>query len=373
MTIVDHAPPYIRAILPYRPGKPTSELAREFGLDEAGIIKLASNENSLGVSPKAQTAIRAVLDGLALYPDGNGFELKQALSRHLNVSIEQLVLGNGSNDVLELAARAFLQPAHPCSSAVYDQYAFAVYPLVVQAMGCRGIAVPAKNFGHDLEAMLRAVQPDTRIIFVANPNNPTGTWLPAAELERFIAAAPAQVLVVLDEAYNEYLRPEHHADTLSWLKKYSNLLITRTFSKIYGLAGLRVGYAVGSAGVADLLNRVRQPFNVNSISLAAAAAALDDHDFVRRSYEMNVVGMAQITAGLKSLGLEFVPSFGNFVMFRVRDGNAVNQALLKAGVIVRPLGGYGLPQWIRVTIGLEAENARFLASLKAALNENEAA
>ncbi|MEQ1773862.1 MAG: histidinol-phosphate transaminase [Burkholderiales bacterium] len=365
--ICDLAPSYIRSIAPYQPGKPISELARELGLDESSIIKLASNENPLGVSPKAQAAIRAVLDDLALYPDGNGFELKQALSRHLGVGMDQLVLGNGSNDVLELAARAFLAPAQPCSSAVYSQYAFAVYPLVVQAMGCRGIEVPAKNFGHDLDAMLRAVRPDTRIVFVANPNNPTGTLAPAADMERFIAALPAHVLMVLDEAYNEYLRPEHCANSLSWLRKYPNLLLTRTFSKVYGLAGLRVGYAVGSAGVADMLNRVRQPFNVNSISLAAAAAALDDHEFVRKSFELNLAGMDQLTGGLKQLGVEFIPSHGNFVTLKVRDAKAVNTALLKAGVIVRPIAGYGLPDWLRVSIGLESENARFLSSLKRAI------
>lgn len=362
--ICDLAPAYIRSIAPYQPGKPISELAREFGLVESSIIKLASNENPLGVSPKAQAAIRAALDGLALYPDGNGFELKQALSRHLSVEMNQLVLGNGSNDVLELAARAFLAPEN---SAVYSQHAFAVYPLVVQAMGCKGIEVPAKNFGHDLDAMLRAVQPGTRMVFVANPNNPTGTLAPAAEMERFIAALPAHVLVVLDEAYNDYLRPEHRADSLSWLKKYPNLLITRTFSKVYGLAGLRVGYAVGSATVADMLNRVRQPFNVNSISLAAAAAALDDHEFVRKSYALNLAGMDQLTAGLKKLGLEYIPSYGNFVTFKAGDAKAVNTALLKSGVIVRPIAGYGLPDWLRVTVGLEAENARFLSSLKQAI------
>ncbi len=364
MPIQDLAPSYIRSIAPYQPGKPIAELAREFGLQESSIIKLASNENPLGVSPKAQAAIRAVLNGLALYPDGNGFELKQALSRHLSVGMDQLVLGNGSNDVLELAARAFLAPEN---SAVYAQHAFAVYPLVVQAMGCKGIAVPAKNFGHDLDAMARAVRADTRVVFVANPNNPTGTLAPAVEMERFIAALPAHVLIVLDEAYNEYLRSEHRADSLSWLKKYPNLLITRTFSKVYGLAGLRVCYAVGSAHVADLLTRVRQPVNVNSLSLVAAAAALDDHEFVRKSYELNLAGVEQLTAGLKALGLAIMSSHGNFVTFKVGDAKAVNLALLKAGVIVRPIAGYGLPDWLRVTVGLETENARFLASLKAAL------
>lgn len=364
MSIVDQAPAYIRAISPYQPGKPISELAREFGLEEASILKLASNENPLGVSPRAQSAMRAVLDSIALYPDGNGFELKQALSKRLNVGMEQLVLGNGSNDVLELAARAYLQPPQ---SAVFDQYAFAVYPLVVQAMGCHGIAVPSKDYGHDFDAMLRAIRPDTRMVFIANPNNPTGTWAPEATLQRFIAAVPPHVLVVLDEAYNDYLRPAQRMDSVAWLKKYDNLLITRTFSKIYGLAGLRVGYAVGSPALADLLNRVRQPFNVNSLSLAAATAALDDHDFVRRSYDLNLTGMQQMTAGLQRLRLSFVPSYGNFVTFNVADGKAVNLALLKSGVIARPLGGYGLPNWLRVTIGLESENARFLDSLKSAL------
>ena len=365
MTICDLAPSNIRSIAPYQPGKPISELAREFGLEEARIIKLASNENPLGVSPKAQAAIRAVLEGLALYPDGNGFELKSALSRHLGVAMDQLVLGNGSNDVLELAARAFLAPSN---SAVYAQHAFAVYPLAVQGIGATGIEVPAKNFGHDLDAMLRAIRSDTRIVFLANPNNPTGTFVPAPEMERFIAAVPAHVLIVLDEAYNEYLRPDLRADSVTWLKKYPNLLLTRTFSKVYGLAGLRVGYAVGSAGVADLMNRVRQPFNVNSISLAAAAAALDDHAFVRQSYELNLAGMAQMTGALQKLDLAFIPSFGNFVTFKVKDAKGVNLSLLKSGVIVRPIAGYGLPDWLRVSIGTENENARFLASLKAAVS-----
>lgn len=364
MMLCDLAPAYIRSIAPYQPGKPISELARELGLEEKSIIKLASNENPLGVSPKAQTAIRAAIDGLALYPDGNGFELKHALSSHLGVGMDQLVLGNGSNDVLELAARAFLQPSN---SAVYAQHAFAVYPLVVQAIGATGIEVPAQHFAHDLDAMLRAVRADTRIVFVANPNNPTGTYAPADRMEHFIAAVPKNVLVVLDEAYNEYLRPEMRADSVSWLKKYDNLLITRTFSKVYGLAGLRVGYAVGASSVTDLMNRVRQPFNVNSISLAAAAAALDDHAFVRKSHEMNLAGMDQLTAGLAQLKLEFIPSYGNFVTFKVRDAAGAFKSLLKSGVIVRPLGGYAMPDWLRVTIGLETENARFLASLKQAI------
>lgn len=364
MNACDLAPGYIRAIAPYQPGKPTSELARELGLEESTIVKLASNENPLGVSPKAARAIRAVLDGLARYPDGNGFELKQALVRRLGVAMDSIVLGNGSNDVLELAARSFLTPG---LSALYSQHAFAVYPLAVQAMGAQGIAVPALEYGHDLAAISRAVRPDTRIVFIANPNNPTGTYVPGAELEAFIAGLPQHVLVVLDEAYNEYLEPQFRYDSISWLKKYPNLLITRTFSKVYGLAGLRVGYALAAPGVADLMNRVRQPFNVNSLSLAAAAAALDDEAFMRESYELNRRGMQQIVAGLQRQGLAHIPSYGNFVTFRLPDAAAVFRKLLKAGIIVRPIANYGMPDHLRVSIGLESENARFLDALQRAL------
>lgn len=364
MSVCDLAPGYIRAIAPYQPGKPTSELARELGLDEAGIVKLASNENPLGVSPKAARALRALLDGLARYPDGNGFELKQALSRRFGVGLDCIVLGNGSNDVLELAARAFLAPG---LSAVYAQHAFAVYPLAVQAIGARGIVVPARDFGHDLAAMAAAVQPDTRIVFIANPNNPTGTFVSGAELEKFIAALPRDVLVVLDEAYTEYLRPDFRYDSISWLGKYPNLVITRTFSKVYGLAGLRVGYALAASDVADLMNRVRQPFNVNSLSLAAAAAALEDEDFVRESYELNCRGMDQIVSGLARLGLGHIPSYGNFVTFAVPGAAGIFQKLLRQGVIVRPIAGYGMPDHLRVSIGLESENARFIEALRQAL------
>ncbi len=364
MDICDLAPQYIRGIAPYQPGKPISELARELGLEEAGIIKLASNENPLGVSPLAQRAIGAVLVDLARYPDGNGFELKQAISRRLGVSPDQIVLGNGSNDVLELAARAFLTPK---ASAVYSQHAFAVYPLAVQAIGAAGIEVPAREFGHDLKAMRDAVRADTRLIFIANPNNPTGTFARAPDLEGFLGAVPRDVLVVLDEAYNEYLTPGLRCDSIAWLERFPNLVVTRTFSKVYGLAGLRVGYALAGAKVADLMNRVRQPFNVSSIGLAAAAAALDDAEFVRTSFELNQSGMRQITGGLERLGLGYIPSYGNFVSFKVKAAAEVFRRLLKLGVIVRPIAGYGLPDYLRVTIGLETENARFLESLGQAI------
>ena len=360
MDICDLAPGYVRTIAPYQPGKPISELARELGLEEAGIIKLASNENPLGVGPLARRAIEAAIAGLARYPDGNGFELKRALSRRHGVGQECIVLGNGSNDVLEMAARAFLTPG---MEAIYSQHAFAVYPLAVQAVGATGVEVPAKDYGHDLAAMRRAVTARTRLVFVANPNNPTGTLARPRELEAFLSDLPGEVLAVLDEAYNEYLPDEFKSDSIGWLKRFPNLVVTRTFSKVYGLAGLRVGYACAAAGVADLMNRVRQPFNVNSVGLAAAAAALDDTGFVRESYELNRSGMRQVTDGLKRLGLEFIPSYGNFVSFRVADAAGVFQKLLKAGIIVRPIASYGMPQHLRVTIGLESENSRFLESL----------
>ena len=364
MSASDFAPSYIRAIAPYQPGKPISELARELGLEESSIIKLASNENPLGVSPLAQEAIRASLADLGRYPDGNGFEMKQALCRRYGVKADQIVLGNGSNDVLDLAARAFLTPS---DEAVYSRHAFAVYPLAIQAIGARGVEVPARDYGHDLDAMAAAVTKKTRIVFIANPNNPTGTYVPAEALESFVSGLPDHVLVVLDEAYNEYLPHEVRVETVEWLARYPNLLISRTMSKVYGLAGLRVGYALGNAGVADLLNRVRAPFNVNSVALAAAAAALADTDFVRRSYELNRAGMKQITEGLTALGLDYIPSYGNFVTFEVHDAAGVFQRLLEAGVIVRPIASYGMPDHLRVSIGLESENARFLESLKQAI------
>ena len=362
--LCDLAPGYIRAIAPYQPGKPISELARELGLEEASIIKLASNENPLGVSPKARQAMHAALDDLARYPDGNGYELKQALVRRYGVGSDGIVLGNGSNDVLEIAARAFLTSG---LSAVYAQHAFAVYPLVVQAIGAHGIEVPAKDYGHDLDAMRAAVRSDTRLVFIANPNNPTGTYLEARALESFIASVPRHALVVLDEAYNEYLEPGQREHSIGWLAKYPNLIITRTFSKAYGLAGLRVGYAFAAPSVADLMNRVRQPFNVNSLSLAAAAAGLTDIDFVQKSYELNRDGMVQVTRGLKGLGLEYIPSRGNFVSVRMKDAAGVFRRLLQAGVIVRPIASYGMPDFLRVSIGLATENERFLTSLARAL------
>jgi histidinol-phosphate aminotransferase len=368
MDLCELSPAYVRAIAPYQPGKPITELAREFGLDEQSIVKLASNENPRGISPMALAAIKAALPELGRYPDG--FDLTQALSERLGVPALQIVLGNGSNDVLELAGMAFLAPG---CSAVYSQHAFAVYPLATQARGAQSIVTPAKDFGHDLEAMLAAIRPDTHVVFIANPNNPTGTMLTAAQLESFLRRAPKNVIVVLDEAYNEYLDPELRCPSVEWIAGFPNLIVTRTFSKVYGLAGLRVGYAVCRPEVADLLNRVRQPFNVNNLAIVGAVAALKDHDFLRESFELNLVGMQQLQEGCKRLGISWIPSYANFITVEIPRLNAQSQAgavfqkLLREGVIVRPLAGYGMPDHLRVTIGLARENARFLEVLDAVL------
>jgi histidinol-phosphate aminotransferase len=363
--VCDLAPNYIRAIAPYQPGKPIAELAREFGLDAANIIKLASNENPLGPSPLAVKAIERALSDISRYPDGNGFDLKCALARRHGVDMAQIVLGNGSNDVLELAARVFLGAEY---EAIYSQHAFAVYALVTQAVGATGIETPARDFAHDLGAMLKAVTPRTRMVFIANPNNPTGTLIASEELFAFLGALSNTVIAVLDEAYYEYLPADSNGGSIPWLAQFPNLIVTRTFSKAYGLAGLRIGYAFAHRGIAGLMNRVRQPFNVNSIALAAAAAALDDHEFVRRSFDLNQTGMRQITQGLDRLGLNCIPSSGNFISFRVNHAADVFRQLLQRGVIVRPVASYGMPDYLRVSIGLEAENARFLESLKQAMH-----
>ena len=360
MPLIEHVPANIRAIAPYQPGKPIAELARELGLDEGGIIKLASNENPLGTSPKALAAIERCRGEIALYPDGSGFALKSALARHLGVDMGQIVLGNGSNDVLELAARLLLGPGR---SAVYSQHAFAVYPLATQACGARGIEVPARDYGHDLKAMLKAVTDDTRVVFIANPNNPTGTLLAPEALYDFLRRLTPEVAVVLDEAYVEYLDPSARAPSIAWLAEFPNLIVTRTFSKAYGLAGLRVGYALASAELAELMNRLRQPFNVNSLALAAAEAALDDIEFIAEAKRVNDAGLAQLTQGFRRLGLDFIPSAGNFVCVRVGAAQEVFAALLRKGVIARPVANYGLPEHLRVSVGSEAQNARFLTAL----------
>jgi histidinol-phosphate aminotransferase len=366
---IQYGPDYVRAIAPYQSGKPIAEVAREFGLDEASIVKLASNENPLGIPESAKQAMLAAASDIARYPDANGFDLKVALSAKYDVPQDWITLGNGSNDILELAAHAFVQPGQ---AVVYAQYSFAVYPLATQAVGGRAIEVAAINYGHDLVAMAAAVTADTRLVFIANPNNPTGTFVPAAEIEAFLKKVPQQVVVVLDEAYNEFLAPELQYESTAWVRQYPNLLVSRTFSKAYGLAGLRVGFGIAQPAITDLLNRIRQPFNVNSLAQAAAIAVLNDTEFLNKSAQLNADGYLQLTAAFDALDLEYVPSCGNFVLVRVGNddgaGARVNLALLKQGVIVRPVASYGLPQWLRISIGLPQENAAFIAALQKALS-----
>lgn len=359
----------VTQLAPYVPGKPLSELEREYGI--ANSIKLASNENPLGPGPKARAAIAQAVTELGLYPDGNGFELKQALARQHHCSLGQITLGNGSNDVLVMLAEAFLDAS---VEAVFSQYCFAIYPIAVQATGARArvaAAYPEAHpmaLGHDLEAIRALVNERTRLVFIANPNNPTGTWVDKAALKQFIASVPASTLVVVDEAYVEYVGDPEFADASQWLNEFPNLVVTRTFSKAYGLAGLRVGYALSHPSVADVLNRVRQPFNVNTVALAAATAALDDAEHLARTVQLNDTGMAQLVAGLRALGLRLYPSKGNFVLVDcARPAGPVNEALLRQGVIVRPVGGYGLPTQLRITIGTAQENARLLDALAVAL------
>ncbi|MCH4873252.1 histidinol-phosphate transaminase [Pseudomonas sp. TMW22091] len=355
------AQPGVQQLSPYVPGKPVDELARELDIDPATIVKLASNENPLGASPKALAAIQGELAELTRYPDGNGFALKSLLSSQCGVQLDQVTLGNGSNDILELVARAYLAPG---LNAVFSEHAFAVYPIVTQAVGADAHVVPAKDWGHDLQAMLKAIDNNTRVVFIANPNNPTGTWFDANALNEFLQDVPERVLVVLDEAYIEYAEGGELPDGLEFLSAYPNLLVSRTFSKAYGLAALRVGYALSSAVVADILNRVRQPFNVNSFALAAACAALQDADYLAESRRLNDAGMHQLQEGFRELGLGWIPSRGNFIALDLGQLAApVYQGLLREGVIVRPVANYGMPNHLRITIGLPAENARLLEAL----------
>lgn len=354
------ATPGVQGLSPYQPGKPLEELEREYGVRNA--IKLASNESPLGPSPKALAAARMALDDILRYPDGNAFQLKQALAKHLGVQLAQVTIGNGSNDVLELAARAFANAAH---EIVFSAHAFAVYPIVTQAVGAKAVVTPVNGWGHDLKAMRAAITERTRLVFVANPNNPTGTWLPAKELEAFIVSLPAHVVVIIDEAYFEYVDEPAYASMLPLIERCPNLIVMRTFSKAYGLAGLRVGYAVSTPAMADVLNRVRQPFNVNAVALAAATAAVQDAEHVRKAAALNRDGMRQITEGVTRLGLTFIPSVGNFVCIDFgRPAAAVYEQLLREGVIVRPIANYGMPNHLRVTIGLPQENQRFLDALQ---------
>ena len=364
-------PEHVSALQPYIPGKPIDDLVREFGLKPEQVVKLASNENPLGMPASAKRAIEQALGQLGRYPDPGGYPLKQAIASQFNVPLEWVTLGNGSNDILELVSLALLVPG---DAVVYAQYSFSVYRIATQARGARHIVVPACEYGHDLDAMFDAIDDQTRLVFVANPNNPTGTFLPAAAIERFMQRLQAsfgeRVTVVLDEAYNEYIDPKMRVDSVALVKKFSNVVVSRSFSKAYGLAGLRVGYGVSQPPLTNLMARVRQPFNVNALAQAAAIAALHDEDFLRQSAAVNATGKLQLENGFKALGLPYVPSYANFVLVQVgAKALDINQALLRRGVIVRPVGADGLPEWLRVSVGLETENAIFLEALTHVLAE----
>lgn len=365
---VQLAVPGVRSLSPYQPGKPIDELARELGLNEKDIVKLASNENPLGPGPKALAAIEEAMEEITLYPDGAGFELKKALSGKLGVQADQITLGNGSSDILDFITRVFVNDG---DNIVVSQHAFAIYGLVARMVGADCIEVPAKDFGHDLDAMAAAINDKTRVVFITNPNNPTGTWLTQSEIKGFMDKVPEHVLVLLDEAYFEYVHEADYADGITLLPAYPNLVVARTFSKAYGLAALRVGYSISSPQLADLLNRVRPPFNVNSLAMAAAVAALNDTEYTNSSIAVNDAGMAQLTAAFAEMGLGYIPSVGNFVSFRVPDGVSsmdVYRKLLGKGVIVRPVANYEMPEYLRVSIGTEAQNAAFVSALRAVLS-----
>lgn len=355
--------PALQRLPVYQPGRPIDEVARELGLDPAGIIKVASNENPLGPSPKALEAMRAALTQQHLYPDGSAFHLKRRLAEKLGVTPGHVVLGNGSNEVLEFVGHAVIAPG---TDVVVSEYCFAVYPIVTALFGGRLVVVPAREHGHDMAAMGRAITPQTRAVFVANPNNPTGTLAPAGAVLELVRSVPPEVLVVIDEAYIEFM--DAPLDLLPLIRsgERPNLFLTRTFSKIHGLAGLRIGYGIGHPDFIAALEKIREPFNTNALAQAGALAALDDEEHLRRTRENNTAGLRALEAGLRELGVAFVPSAGNFILARVGDGQRVFGAMQKQGVIVRPMGGYRLPEWIRISVGTPEENARCLAALRPA-------
>ena len=360
---LDLCAPGIPGLNPYIPGKPISELERELGISQS--IKLASNENPLGPCKQAKAVIHGQLDELALYPDGSAFALSRALAEKHDVDADAITLGNGSNDVLDMIARVFLSQG---KEAIFSQYAFAVYPIVTQAVGAAAKIAPAVDYGHDLDAMLSLVSANTRVIFIANPNNPTGTWLPADDLLGFLRAVSKDIIVVIDEAYFEYVQHDDYPDSSTWLNEFDNLVVTRTFSKAYGLAALRIGYSLSHPDVADLLNRVRQPFNVNSLAQSAALAALNDQQHLVDSVEVNLKGMQQFERAFNEMGLKWIPSVGNFICVDLgQDAAPIDKLLLKQGVITRPVGNYGKPTHLRISIGLPEQNERCINALKQVL------
>jgi len=356
--------PFLKKLPTYQPGRPIEEVARELNIPAASIIKVASNENPFGPSPLALAALQKAIGGVNLYPDGNAFYLKQKLAAKLGVETANLILGNGSNEIIEFVAHALLSPG---TNVVVSQFCFAIYPIVAKMFGAEVITVPARDYGHDLPAMLKAITPDTRIVFVANPNNPTGTRAPREEVIKFVNDVPDDVLLVMDEAYIEFLDDAVDLVPLIRLGARKNLVLMRTFSKIYGLAGLRVGYGIADAGLISAFEKVRQPFNINLLAQAAALAALDDDEHVRKTRANNFGGLQFFEKAFRRLNLQFVPSSANFILVRVGEGQRVFDAMQKLGVIVRPMGGYQLPEWIRLSIGTPQENERSLGALEKSL------
>jgi len=356
--------PALQHLPVYQPGRPIEEVARELGLSADSIIKLASNENPLGPSPAALAAMEKVLKHLHLYPDGNAFYLKQKLAQKLGVRPEHLILGNGSNEIIEFVGHALMQPG---TDVVASQYCFAVYPIVTHLFGANLIMVPARHYGHDLPAMLKALTPKTKAMFVANPNNPTGTLAPRGDVLQTVTDVPDDLLLVMDEAYIDFLEEPVDLLPLVRVNSKANLLLMRTFSKIFGLAGLRLGYGIGHPDLIAALEKIRQPFNINSIAQAGALAALDDQGHLARTRANNALGLDYLQNSFRSLGLEFIPSHANFVLVRAGDGQRVFEEMQKLGVITRPMGGYQLPEWIRVTVGMPDQNVRCIAGLKKVL------
>ncbi len=371
MSFLELANAGIQKLQPYVPGKSEADIQRELGLSE--VIKLASNENPLGPSQAVLDAVASALQEAHRYPDGAAVELREkvaALHQQQNIDVSQITFGNGSSEILELALRVFVNPSQ---QVVFSDHAFALYPLLTQALGAKACpvkALPANSdmpFGHDLAAMAAAINKETALVFIANPNNPTGTWLKQDDLYAFIKQVPKNIIVVLDEAYYDYAAAllDNHPNGSSWVNEFPNLIVTRTFSKAYGLASFRVGYGLSSAEVADLMNRIRPPFNVNMFAQAAAIAALEDKDYLQRSVQVNKTGLRAIQAACDSLGLSYLPSAANFITIEFGvDASELHNALLHEGVIVRPNAGYQLPTTLRISIGTEKENQRFISALQ---------
>tara|TARA_R110000850_G_scaffold19988_5_gene59816 strand:+ start:4326 stop:5426 length:1101 start_codon:yes stop_codon:yes gene_type:complete len=363
-TIVKQAHPWLEGLVAYDPGKPIEETARELGLDPSDIIKVASNENPLGPSPKAIEAMKIAAESVHIYPDGGGYKLRMAIAEKFGLERENVILGNGSNEIIELIGHGFLNPG---DNVIAAEHAFVVYKLMATLFGAETIEVPDPGFAHDLDAMAAAVTPQTRKIFIANPNNPTGTLVGQEEIDRFMDKIPEHVMVIFDEAYHEFL---HDApDTLKFVKAGRNVVIMRTFSKIQGLAGLRIGYGLTTPAIAEVLQKCRQPFNTNAIAQAGALAGLADEEHQQRTRDLNDEGLLYLQGAFEEMGLEYVPSFANFVLVNVGDGDAVFDAMLKKGIIIRAMRGYKLPDWVRISVGTMEQNERCITTLKGVLED----